>query len=129
MKIVYWIARAVAAIIMLQTLFFKFSGAPESVEIFTRLQAEPVGRYATGALELVAAVLLLLNATTWLGALLTLGLMAGAIGSHVLVLGIEIQGDHGQLFAYAVISFVAAALVLYVDRERVLAVYRRLLGK
>jgi uncharacterized membrane protein YphA (DoxX/SURF4 family) len=129
MKVIYWIARLTAAVIMLQTLFFKFSGAPESVEIFSRLQAEPFGRYATGALELVAAVMLLLNATSWIGAMLTLGLMAGAIASHVFILGIEIQGDHGQLFAYAVIAFVAAACVLFCDRARVLAVYRRVSGK
>ena len=105
--VILWIARIVAAIIMLQTLYFKFSGADESVKLFKQLHAEPWGRIGTGVFELIASVLILLPSTVWLGALLALGLMVGAIMSHVFVIGIT-RNDGGQLFWYAVIVFVCA---------------------
>ncbi|ELR70081.1 hypothetical protein C900_04078 [Fulvivirga imtechensis AK7] len=82
MKISSWIARIVAAVILLQTLYFKFTGAAESVYIFTTIGMEPWGRIGSGVAELVAAVLLLVPATAWLGALLALG-----------------NNDRGRLFA------------------------------
>lgn len=129
MKIIYWIAKIIAAVLMLQTLFFKFAGASESIYIFTTVHMEPWGRYGVGTLELVAAVTILLESTAWLGALLTLGLMAGAIGMHLTILGIEVQGDHGQLFLYAVIIALAALYVLYVNRQKVRASIASLTGK
>jgi len=57
---VAWVLQIIAAIIMGQTLFFKFTGAPEPVYIFTTLGAEPFGRWFAGASELVAVVLLLI---------------------------------------------------------------------
>ena len=96
-----WILRLVPAAILGQTLPFKLAGAELPVWIFTRLGAEPWGRLLTGGLELVAVVLLLRGATSAWGALLTLGLMGGAIMSHLAVLGIEVQGDGGGLFALA----------------------------
>jgi hypothetical protein len=107
-----WLMRLVVAAILLQTLFFKFTGAPESVFIFTTLGAEPYGRIGSGIVELIASVLILLPSTVALGALLSVGLMAGAIGSHLAVLGIEIMGDGGLLFTLALIVFFSAALVL-----------------
>src|SRR5205085_994167 len=89
-----WILRVIAAAILLQTLFFKFTAAPESVYIFTKVGAEPWGRIASGVVELFAAVLLLIPATTWLGAALAAGVMVGAVASHLTVLGIDVQGDH-----------------------------------
>src|SRR5581483_3851057 len=82
------ICRIIAAIILLQTLFFKFTGAAESVYIFTKVGMEPWGRYATGVMELVASVLLLIECKAWMGALIGLGVISGAIVSHLTVLGI-----------------------------------------
>src|ERR1700759_2711744 len=88
-----WICRIAAAAILVQTLFFKFTAAPESVYIFTRIHAEPWGRIGSGVVELISAVLMLIPRTVWAGALLALGVMAGAIVSHLTVLGIEVMGD------------------------------------
>lgn len=114
-----WIAQITAAVILGQTLFFKFAGAPESIYIFERLGVEPWGRYATGMFEVVAVVLLLIPRTAALGALMAIGLMLGALGSHVTTLGIEIQGDGGLLFALAVTTLVAASTVAYIRRRQI----------
>lgn len=123
-NILYWGARVVAALIMLQTLFFKFSASPESVYIFTTVGMEPWGRIAVGVFELIAAVLLLVPATGWLGAGLGLGLMVGALGMHLTLLGIEVQGDHGYLFTLALIVAVCSAFVLLHDRVKVFALLK-----
>lgn len=114
-----WVAQLVAAVILLQTLFFKFTASEESVYIFTKVGAEPLGRIGSGLVELIAGVLLLIPRTAWAGALLALGVMAGAILSHLTVLGIEVLGDGGQLFAYALITFVCCATVLVIRRRDV----------
>jgi hypothetical protein len=126
LQILSWVLQLTVAAILLQTLFFKFSGAEESVYIFSTLGAEPWGRIGSGVAELVAAVLLLVPATAPVGALLTMGLMAGAIGSHLTVLGIEIRGDGGLLFGLAVTAFVGSAIVLLVRRAQVLTLARLL---
>jgi len=118
--IFYWISRIVAAVIMLQTLYFKFTGAPESVYIFTTVGMEPWGRIGVGILELIAAVLILVPATAWLGGGLALGLMAGAIGMHLTLLGIDVQGDGGQLFFYALTVALAATYVLWYNKSTIL---------
>ena len=117
--LIYWIARVAAAVIMLQTLYFKFTGADESVYIFTRLGVEPWGRIGTGVAELLASILILISPTAWIGAGLALGLMVGAIGSHLTVLGIEVKEDDGQLFIYAVMVAVSSIYVLYWNRDKV----------
>src|SRR5512135_784707 len=99
--VVSWVLRIVAAVILLQTLFFKFTAAPESVYIFTKVGAEPWGRIGSGVVELIAAALLLTPRWPWAGAALALGVMAGAIVSHLTILGIEVMGDKGLLFALA----------------------------
>src|SRR5262249_53728118 len=93
-----WTCRIVAAVIMLETLFFKFTGAPESVYILSNMNLEAGWRYGQGIWELLAAIYLLLPRTAWYGGILTLGAIGAAIVSHLTVLGIEIQGDHGLLF-------------------------------
>lgn len=113
-----WVLRILAALIMLQTLFFKFTAAPESVYIFTKLGVEPWGRIGSGVLELLASILILIPATCAWGAVLAVGLMAGAIASHVLILGISVQGDGGQLFAYACIVFVCSLALLWLHRAQ-----------
>jgi putative oxidoreductase len=123
-NIAYWAVRVVAAVIMLQTLYFKFTASPESVYIFTTVGMEPWGRIGVGILELIAAALLLINTTAWMGGLLGLGLMAGAIGMHLTILGIAVPNadgstDGGYLFSLAVVVTVCCVWVLLVNRERV----------
>jgi heme exporter protein D len=114
-----WALRLIVAVILLQTLFFKFSGAKESVYIFSTLGMEPWGRIGSGIVELIAAILLLLPATVGLGALLALSVISGAILSHLTRLGIALPavGDHGELFALAVAVFVGSLMVLMLHRR------------
>lgn len=119
-----WMLRIAAAVILLQTLFFKFSGARESVYIFSTLGAEPWGRIGSGVVELVAAILLLLPRTTVFGAALALMTMLGAIVSHVTKLGIALPAvdDHGELFGLAVAVLMCCAGVLYLHRGELPAI-------
>ncbi len=121
-----WVLRITAAIILLQTLFFKFTAAPESVYIFTRVGAEPWGRIGSGVVELIAAILIMTPRFTWLGSLLAMGVMAGAILSHLTLLGIEVQGDKGLLFALALIVFVCSTVNLLLHRSEIHVIGRRL---
>jgi uncharacterized membrane protein YphA (DoxX/SURF4 family) len=121
-----WLLRIAAAIILLQTLFFKFTAAPESVYIFTKVGAEPWGRIGSGVIELIAATLILTPRFTWLGSLLAMGVMAGAVLSHLTVLGIEVQGDKGLLFTLALIVFVCSTINLLLHRSEIPVIGRRL---
>lgn len=121
-KIVSWIFRLLAALIMLQTLFFKFTGAEESIYIFTQVGMEPWGRYMTGVVELIASVLLLTNRYEW-GALLGLGTISGAIFFHLTKLGIEVQGDGGYLFALAIVVFVSCMTTLLINFSEIKTKY------
>jgi putative oxidoreductase len=112
MQLFTWTLQLVVAGILLQTLFFKFTGAAESVYIFSTLGMEPWGRYASGVAELVASALLLIPGCAAFGALLAAGVISGAIVSHLTVLGIEVQGDGGLLFALAVIVFISSLAIL-----------------
>ena len=109
-KYIPLILRIVVAIILLQTLYFKFTAHPDSVYIFTKADLEPHGRIGIGILELIAAILILIPKTVWLGAGLTLGLISGAIFMHLTKIGIEVNGDDGTLFILAVVTFVSAAI-------------------
>jgi uncharacterized membrane protein YphA (DoxX/SURF4 family) len=113
------ILKLIAAIIMLQTLFYKFSGAQESVDLFTKLagENEALLRVGTGILELIASLLLFVPKRTWLGALLTVGLMAGAIFSHLTKIGIEHNNDGGLLFGSAILIFIAGAILLFQNKK------------
>ncbi len=125
--IIYWGARIVAALIMMQTLYFKFTASPESVYIFTTVGIEPWGRIGTGVLELVASVLIVIPSLVWLGSLLAFGLMAGAIGIHATLLGIVVRGDGGQLFVYALIVAICAAYSFWQSRSTIPASIKRFL--
>lgn len=127
--IFYWILRLVATFIMLQTLFFKFTGAPESIYIFETVGLEPFGRYASGVAELIASVLLLIPRTTWLGALLALGVMTGAILSHLTVLGIVVQDDGGTLFIMALIVAISSAILLWANRGDIPVIGEKLVAQ
>lgn len=112
------ISSIIAAIILLQTLYFKFSGAPESVYIFSELGVEPYGRIGTGVLELIISVLLFVRKTSVLGALFGLGVMSGAILSHFFILGIEVQDDKGLLFGMAFLVFFLLLISLILQKEK-----------
>ena len=114
-----WVCRLTAAVILFQTLFFKFTAAPESVYIFTKVGMEPWGRYGSGVAELIAGLLLLTPRFAWAGALLALGVISGAIACHLTVLGIVVQDDHGLLFALAVTVFVTSAITAYLHRGQI----------
>lgn len=118
-KITSLVVRLIAAIILLQTLYFKFTGAEESIYIFTKVGLEPWGRIGSGIAELIAAILLLIPRTIWLGALLALGVMCGALFFHLTKLGIEVQGDGGLLFGLAITTFICSALALYLHRKQI----------
>ena len=118
-SVLSWSLQVIVAGILLQTLFFKFTGADESVYIFSTLGIEPWGRIGSGIAELVAAVLLLVPATAVIGAVLSAGVISGAIVSHLTVLGIEVQGDGGLLFALAVVVFVLSLAILLIRRGQI----------
>ncbi len=118
--------RLIAGAILAQTLFFKFSGAEESVFIFQTLGAEPWGRIGSGVAELVCTILLLVPRTAWLGALGGIGIMSGAVLSHLLVLGIEIKGDGGLLFGLALAVLICCLAILWLNRADALAFLARL---
>jgi hypothetical protein len=124
--VVSWICRLVAAVILLQTLYFKFTGAPESVYIFTKVGLEPWGRIGSGVVELIAAVLILWPGLSWLGAGLALGVIGGAIVSHLTVLGVVVMNDGGLLFILAVIVAVCSAAVLWIHGHAVPLIGARL---
>jgi len=127
--ILFWAARIIAAVIMLQTLFFKFTASSESVYIFTMVGMEPWGRIGVGVMELGASILILISTTAWIGAAVALGLMGGAIIMHLTILGIIVQSDGGQLFIYAVIVTICSLYVIWYDSERIRAVLRKFTSK
>lgn len=125
-KIISWLLRICAAVLLLQTLFFKFTGAEESVYIFSQLGVEPWGRIATGCMELIAAILLLIPSTIVPGALLTVGIMAGAIAAHFLKIGIVVQNDGGLLFVYACIVLLSAVILLILNKKQLVMFKQKL---
>ncbi len=124
-----WAFRLVAASIMLQTLYFKFSGAEESIYIFKKVGMEPWGRYGAGTAELIAALVLLVNPVSWFGSLFAAAIMSGAIISHLTVLGIKVQGDGGLLFGLACTVFVTSLINLYLERAHIPILGRILSGQ
>ncbi|MEK6839375.1 MAG: DoxX family protein [Nanoarchaeota archaeon] len=115
--IFFWILRLIPAIILLQTLFFKFTGAPEAVFIFTQIGVEPWGRYALGVLELLVSISFLVRRWVAVGAFLGVVMMIGALLAHFTFLGIDVQGDHGLLFGMAWIVLMSCAILLYTQRK------------
>ena len=127
--IVSWMLRIIASIILLQTLFFKFTAAPESVYIFTAVGIEPWGRIATGVAELIAAILLMIPATCVFGAMLSAGLMSGAIFFHVTKIGLVVMNDGGLLFAYCIIVFTSSVIIFMMHRNNFVAFVRKIFLK
>jgi len=119
----YYIERSaaiIAAVILIQTLYFKFSAHPDSVYIFSRIGGEPYLRIGSGIVELIISLLLLYRKTSLLGALLGIGVMAGAIGQHLFVLGIVVNEDGGALFSLALITLVCCSVILFIKRKALL---------
>ena len=114
-----WIVKLIAVIVLVQTLFFKFSGAEESVYIFTKLGIEPFGRIGSGIVELIASVLILMPRTTLLGALIGAGTMLGAIFSHLFVLGIVVKNDGGELFTLAIITLLCCTILIFLNKSKI----------
>jgi len=119
LSILSWLLRITAAVILAQTLFFKFTAAPESVYIFDKVGLGAPGRIGSGIAELIAAILLLIPGTVWLGAGLALGVMGGAIMSHLTVLGIVVMNDHGLLFGLALTVALCSAILLLIHRRSI----------
>lgn len=118
LTIASWILRIIVALILVQTLFFKFTGAEESVFIFESLGQEPAGRIGSGVVELIASILLFVPGLVAIGALLSLGVISGAIFFHLTALGIEVQGDGGLLFGLAVVVWIGSAIILWLYRTQ-----------
>jgi uncharacterized membrane protein YphA (DoxX/SURF4 family) len=118
-KRIHFVLRIAVAIILIQTLRFKFTAHPDSVYIFETVGLEPIGRIGIGIIELIASILLLIPRTVWLGATLTLGIIGGAIILHLTQLGIEIKEDGGLLFITALITFILAGIILFIYRKSI----------
>jgi len=122
--VISWLAQLTVAVILLQTLFFKFTAAEESVYIFSTIHAEPWGRIGSGVIELVASLLLFVPAVAPFGAMLAMASMAGAIAAHLTILGIDVKGDGGLLFGLALVAFAGSAIVLLIRRAQLPVVGR-----
>jgi uncharacterized membrane protein YphA (DoxX/SURF4 family) len=114
-----WIIKIIIVVILVQTLFFKFTAAAESVYIFKTLGIEPYGRIGSGIVELIASILILIPRTTLIGALIALGTIVGAIASHLLFLGIEVKNDGGTLFILAIITFLCCLILIYNQKDKI----------
>ncbi|MFV9551325.1 DoxX family membrane protein [Algibacter sp. PT7-4] len=109
--------RLIIAAILIQTLRFKFFAHPDSVYIFSTIGLEPIGRIGIGILELIAGIFLIIPKTAWLGAILTIGVIGGAIIMHLTQLGIEVKNDGGILFITALFTFVLSGITLYLYKN------------
>jgi hypothetical protein len=118
-----WRLQILVAVIIGQSLFFKFTGHPESVKIFLELGMEPHGRILIGILELIVIFLILIPPTVVFGAMLTIGLMSGAIVSHFTTLGWS--DGRGSLGALAVVSWLLGAAILYLRKESIVSIWNR----
>ena len=122
--IISWVLRLAIAIIFIQTLYFKFTAHPDSVYIFSELGVEPYGRVGLGIIELITAILLMVNSTKIIAIFLSIGIIIGAIGSHILVIGTSVQGDGGGLFALAWVVLLAGIVLLFIHKKE-LNIFRK----
>lgn len=125
MKNIPLLLRIIVAVILIQTLRFKFTAHPDSVYIFEKVGLEPYGRIIIGTLELIAGILLLIPKTVWVGAILTLTIIGGAIMMHITQIGIVVNNDNGVLFITAIITFILSGIILYLYREDALKLIKR----
>lgn len=112
---IYYVLRVAVAAILIQSLYFKFTGHPEAQHIFGTLGVEPYGRIGLGIFELATSILLLIPRTFFYGLVLAIGLMIGAIATHLFTeVGIVVKwddkSDNGELFLMACIAFILAII-------------------
>ncbi|WP_221029432.1 hypothetical protein [Actomonas aquatica] len=129
LTVVSWVTRIVAAVILLQTLFFKFSAHPDSVAIFTAVGQEPIGRIGSGIVELIASVMLFVPGLVAVGAALAVGTMSGAIFFHLTSLGVVVNDDGGTLFSLAIVVWVCSAVGLWLYRGTLPVIGPKLVGR
>ncbi len=126
MVIIAWVCQLIMVAILAQTLFFKFTFAPETQYIFARIGGRPAATLA-GLAELACVILLLVPQTSVLGALASLAVMAGALLTHVFVIGITWDdpvtktSDNGVLFGLALAVALLGAVVTILRREQLSA--------
>ena len=120
LSLFFWLLRLTAAVILAQTLYFKFMASEESVYIFSALGIEPYGRIGTGIAELITSILILIPRTSLLGAIMGCGVMIGAIFTHILILGIEVKNDGGTLFILALITFLCCVTLVVKDKTKLM---------
>ena len=126
---VVWVIRLIVAGILLQTLYFKFSGHPDSVYIFEQTGLGSTGRIGIGILELISAILILIPKFSAFGALSSLGIISGAIFFHLTKLGVEVHGDGGTLFFLAIAVFVGSVALLILHRQQILQIIKKFTAK
>ena len=120
LSLFFWLLRLVVAVILVQTLYFKFTTSEESVYIFSALGIEPYGRIGTGIAELIAVILILIPRTSLFGAIMGCGVMVGAVFAHLFLLGIEVKNDGGTLFILALITFLCCVILVFKERTRLM---------
>ncbi|MDD2674983.1 MAG: DoxX family protein [Flavobacterium sp.] len=120
LSLFFWLLRLVVVVILLQTLYFKFTASEESVYIFSALGIEPYGRIGTGIAELIAVILILIPRTSLFGAIMGCGVMVGAVFAHLFLLGIEVKNDGGTLFILALITFLCCVILVFKERTRLM---------
>lgn len=123
-----WLFQLLAAVILLQTLYFKFTGAPESIYIFENVGMEPWGRYTSGIIELFAGILLLVPRLNWLGAIFGAGVMSVALYVHLSILGIEVRGDGGAMFYLAGTVWISCLAVIWIRRGEMTQIIKKWFG-
>ena len=126
-NIISWVLRLTVAIILIQTLYYKFTAHADSVHIFSELGVEPWGRIGLGIIELITAILVLIPNTKIIGMIISLGIIIGAISSHLLVLGINVSNDGGGLFTLAIIVLIASVTFLMMNKKDVLSLITNLI--
>ena len=127
--ILLWALSVYIAVVFVQSLFFKFSGAPESIYIFSTLRDwsgiglfEPAGRWIIGLGELTASILLFVPRARIFGAALAIAIMTGAIFFHLFSpIGVVILGDGGELFTLACGVWISGWVILALSREEIRA--------
>ncbi len=123
-NIISWVLRLTVAIILLQTLYFKFTAHPDSVHIFSAIGVEPWGRIGLGIVELITAILILNPKTKIIGMINSLGIILGAVFSHLLVLGVNVGNDGGGLFTLAIIVLIASTIFLILNKTEVISLIK-----
>lgn len=120
-----WMLRLTVSVILLQTLYYKFTAHPDSVHIFSVLGVEPWGRIGLGIIELIIAFFILLPKTSLIGMLASLGIILGAVFSHVLVLGVNVSNDGGGLFTLAIIVLIASTIFLFMHKRELILLIQK----